>query len=76
MNDNRDSSRGVEIHLIAYFRIDRELFDFFRLLPDFRAVEVYDRRIGSGEKRRISVQIADRESFLHVTEYRFLNATA
>lgn len=71
MNDNRHEVSGIEIHLLGYFIIDPEWFDFYSRLPGFRAVEVYDRRIGSGETRRLSVQIADRESFLHVTEYRF-----
>jgi hypothetical protein len=71
MNDNRDNSRGVEIHLPAYFLIDRELFDFYSFLPDFLAVEVSDHRLTSCEQRRLSVQIRDPELFLRVTEYRF-----
>jgi hypothetical protein len=71
MNDNRDDSRGVEIHLPAYFLIDRGLFDFYSFLPDFIAVEASDHRLTSREQRRLSVQIRDPELFLRVTEYRF-----
>lgn len=71
MNDNRDSSTGVEVHLPAYFLTDEKWLDFFRLLPDFIEVDVHDRRLIFSRARQVTIQIADRYSFLHVTVYRF-----
>lgn len=70
MNDNRDNFRGVEIHLPAYLMTEK-WFDFFRLLPDFIAVDVHDRPVTFGEGRQLTVHMADRYSFLHVTVYCF-----
>lgn len=74
MNDNRDKSKGVEIHLPAYFLIDRELFDFYSFLPAFKLVEVCDPRFTGSQARRLSVQTKDREHYIRVTEYRFFTA--
>lgn len=69
MNDNRDSSTGVEVHLPAYFYINETWFEFFRLLPDFNLIDVHDHSAVAG--RQIVIQVADPRSFLHVTAYRF-----
>lgn len=71
MNDNTDKITGVEIHLPAYFLTDRDEFDFYSYLPDFRAIEVWERRLMRGHGRRLTIQMADKASFLCVTEYRF-----
>lgn len=71
MNDNRDKSTGFQIHLPAYFLIDAKWFDFFRLLPDFKAIDVCERRLIFGPGRQLTIQIADSQSFVHVTVYRF-----
>lgn len=71
MNDNRDNSRDVEILLPAYFLVSEKWFDFFRLLPSFHLVDVRDRRVLFAERRQLMIQMADRDSFLHVTVYRF-----
>jgi hypothetical protein len=69
MNDNRDRFTGVQIHLPAYFYVNETWFEFFRQLPDFNVIDVHDRHVTAG--RLITIQIADRHSFLHVTAYRF-----
>lgn len=71
MNDTRDKSTGVEIHYPAYFYVNETWFDFFRLLPDFNVFDVYERRLTFGPGRQLTIQIADGQSFLHVTVYCF-----
>lgn len=69
MNDNRDSATGFQVHLLAYFYVNETWFEFFRLLPDFAVVDVHDARLDYG--RRVTIQVPDYHSFLHVTAFRF-----
>jgi hypothetical protein len=74
MNDNRDKFTGIHVRRAAYLLTDHKWFDFFRLLPDFIEVDVHDSRVTFGDSRQLTVQMADRYSFLHVTVYRFFAA--
>lgn len=71
MNDNRDKFTGIHVDMPVYFRIDRELFNFFRYVPDFKTVDVCERRLVCGQGLLFLIQFSDDESFLHVTAFRF-----
>ena len=74
MNDNRDKLTGIHVDRPVYFRIDRELFNFFRFVPDFHTVDICERRLACGQGRLLLIQFSDKESFLHVTALRFTAA--
>lgn len=71
MNDNRDKLTGIHVDMPGFFHIDRELFNFFRYVPDFRTFDVCERRLACSQGRLLLIQFCDEESFLHVTAFRF-----